>query len=81
MGNTPLTFRDRYYKYGGGKEIEERVLTIGGYESAWSADLVASYIMEDLSDIFDKTTKYLGIYHDDGIVIFEGNWSSTEITN
>ena len=24
MGNTLLTFRDKYYEYGGGKEIEER---------------------------------------------------------
>jgi hypothetical protein len=40
MGNTLLTFVDKYYKYGGDLDVEDRGLTIGGYESAWLADLV-----------------------------------------
>ena len=45
MGNTLITFKDRYYEYGGSTNIEERGLTIGGYESAWLADLVASFLL------------------------------------
>jgi len=46
MGNTLLTFVDKYYEYGGDESVEERGLTIGGYESAWLADLVMAYILE-----------------------------------
>ena len=77
MGNTLSTFRDKYYEYGVGKEIKERGLTIGVYKSPWLVDLVASYIMDKLSYIFVRTTKYSGIYRDDGIVIFDGK--STKI--
>jgi hypothetical protein len=30
-----LTFVEKYYEYGGELDIEDRGLTIGGYESAW----------------------------------------------
>jgi hypothetical protein len=39
MGNTLLTFVDKYYEYGGDLDVEDRGLTIGGYKSAWLADL------------------------------------------
>ena len=42
MGNTLLTFQDEYYKHGGSVDPDKRGLTIGGYESAWLADLVAA---------------------------------------
>ena len=45
MGNTLLNFAGKYYEYGGSSNINERGLTIGGYESAWLADLVASYLL------------------------------------
>lgn len=46
MGNTLITFVDKYYDYGGDIEGEKRGLTIGGYEAAWLADLVAAFILE-----------------------------------
>ena len=42
MGNTLLTFVDKYYEYGGEVNIEEKGLTIGGYESTWLANLVVA---------------------------------------
>jgi hypothetical protein len=47
MGNTLLTFVDKYYEYGGDLDIEDRGLTIGGYESAWLADLCMAYVMDN----------------------------------
>ena len=44
MGDTLLTFVDKYYEYGGEVNVEEKGLTIGGYESMWLVDLVAAYI-------------------------------------
>ena len=41
MGNTILTFLEKYYEYGAQDDIMEKGLTIRGYESAWLADLVA----------------------------------------
>ena len=72
MENTILTFQDKYYKYGDGKEDGSSALTIGGYESAWLADLVASYILDELENHFDEMKyRYYGIYRDDGILAFD----------
>jgi hypothetical protein len=40
--NTLLTFQDQYCIYDGIQSLDEKGLTIGGYESAWLADLVAA---------------------------------------
>ena len=80
MGNTLLTFIDKYYGYGGEEDVEERRLTIGGYELAWLADLVASYILENMKEHF-KETHFKGIYCDDRIVIFKGNLKASEVGN
>lgn len=45
--------------------------SISGYESAWLADLVAAYILEESKELFDKFT-YYGIYRDDGFIILKG---------
>ena len=79
MGNTLITFKDKYYEYGGSTNIEERGLTIGGYESAWLADLVASFLLENSQDLFEQTSKYHGIYRDDGIIFFKGKWINEDI--
>ena len=73
MGNTLLTFVDKYYEYGGEVNIEEKGLTIGGYESTWLADLVAAYLLENVTDIFDPTM-FKGIYRDDGLVVFKDKY-------
>ena len=69
MGATLLTFVDKYYEYDGSCDIEEKGLTIGGYESAWLADLVASYILETTTEQF-VDMKYHGFYRDDGFGVF-----------
>ena len=50
MGNTLISFKDELYEYGGSVNPMKRGLTIGGYESAWLADLVASWIFEKTED-------------------------------
>jgi hypothetical protein len=61
-------------------------LTIGGYESAWLADLAMSYLLDKMGD--DKVDNnplneltYFGIYHDDGIGIFNGQQTKQEISS
>jgi hypothetical protein len=80
MGNTLLTFVDKYYEYGGNLDIEDRGLTIGGYESAWLTDLCMAYIMDNSRDILDDLI-YDGIYRDDGIAVFKGSKTTGEIAN
>jgi hypothetical protein len=70
MGNTLLTFVDKYYKYNGKREINDKGWTIGSYESAWLADLVAAFVLENTTNLF-KETIYNGIYRDDGLVILD----------
>lgn len=78
MDATLLTFVDKYYEYGGGHNINKRGLTIGDYESAWLADLVASFILKKTKRHF-KDALFSRIYQDDGITIDKGKWSKQDI--
>ena len=51
---------------------------IGGYESAFLADLVASYPFEKAKTNFYPTT-YHGIYRHDGPVVFTGKKSAKKV--
>jgi hypothetical protein len=78
MGNTLLTFVDKYYKYDGEHEIKDnKGLTIFGYESAWLADLVVVFILESTTNLFNETI-YNGIYRYDGLGILDGVKINTE---
>ena len=72
MSTTILTFCENYYLYDGDLEIENRGLTIRGYESAWLADLAMSFLLDNSKDIIQNTI-YFGMYRDDGIGIFDGD--------
>jgi hypothetical protein len=78
MENTLLTIQDQYYIYDGDQSLDEKGLTMGGYESAWLADLVAAYILgqadEKISD-----TRFFGMYRDDGLVVFNSKQTKTQI--
>ena len=52
MSKTLITFVDKFYEHGGDTDDDDHGLTIGGYESAWLADLVASYILENCRSLF-----------------------------
>ena len=54
-------------------------LTIGGYESAWLANLVAAYIFEKAAELFNETSCYHGIYRDDRIAVLSGQWTDHDI--
>ncbi len=78
MANTLVQFREKYYEYGVEEDPMERPLTIGGYDSAFYADLVGSYILELAKDKF-RSTRFFGIYRDDGNLVFEGDKSTEEL--
>ena len=75
MSNTLIDFDGQYYEYDGGKEMNERGLTICGYESAYLADMVIAYILVIIEDescsLFPKLD-YFKIYRDDGLALFKG---------
>ena len=77
MRSTLISFDGDYYEYHGG-EREQQGLVIGGYESAFLHDLVASYIFEK-SKLNFRPTIYHGIYQDDGLVLFKGKKKESEI--
>ena len=77
MSSTLISFNGDYYKYQGG-EREEQVLAIGGYESDFLADLVASYLFEK-SKLNFRPIIYHGIYQYDGLVVFKGKKKASEI--
>jgi hypothetical protein len=79
MNSALITFVDKYYKYDSDKKPKERGLTIGGYESAWLADLVASYLIMVDEDLFNIAGCF-GIFHDDdGLVTVNGSLTPDEI--
>ena len=81
MGHTFLTFGDKYYEYTAGeRNMADRGLTIGGYESAWLADLAMSFLLEKASHLLDELL-FSGVYRDDGILVFDGSWKKKEVTN
>ena len=65
MKNTLLTFIDKYYEYGRDMDGGKRGLTIGGYESAWLAGLVAAYILKQTEELFTDvyTMVYIAMMH------------------
>lgn len=69
MGNTLITFINKYYGYGWSESINERGLTIGGYKSALLADLLASFILQYTKDLSQYTPLHYDIYRD-GRIIF-----------
>ena len=78
MDSCLISFDGKYYKYKGGEAESDKGLVIGGYESAFLANLVASYLLEETEEYFEKT-KFHGIYRDDGIVAFNGKLTFAEI--
>ena len=78
MSTTFIQFQEQYWLYGGMTNVELKGLTIGGYESAWLADLVAAYIFENSKDLFSNAI-YIGTYRDDGLRITEEKESTDDI--
>ena len=75
---SPLIYFDRgYYEYHGGKN-EEQMLAIGGYESAFLANMVVPYLFEKSKTLMNQTT-YHGIYQDDGMVVLKVKKSAHKI--
>eukprot|EP00957_Ditylum_brightwellii_P044292 3361025-Ditylum_brightwellii.AAC.1 len=59
---------------------EDIVLAIDTYESAFCADIVASYVFE-MTEISFLQERRRGIYCDNGLVIFTGKWARMQIVH
>ncbi len=69
MGNTIVTFQDKYNKYGVDANPNRHGLTIGGFESAFLADLEASYIFDNLNYLLERHMYFIGTYRDDELLV------------
>jgi hypothetical protein len=81
MGNTIVSFRDRYYEYGVNPDPDHRGLTIGGFESAFLANLEATYIFDKLKHLLERHVHFIGTYRNDEIVVFCGQRSDAWLLN
>jgi hypothetical protein len=79
MEDTLLTFQDQYYIYGGDQSLDEKGLTIGGYESVWLVDLVAAYILAKVDEELFSDATFFGMYRDDGLVVFNSKKMKTQV--
>jgi len=69
----------KYFSRDLGEEEKKNIAEwIGGYESAWLADLVAVFVLENTEESFEETI-FDGIYRDDGLIIFKGTMSKEDV--
>jgi hypothetical protein len=73
MGNTIVSFREKYYKYGVDPDPNRCGLTIGGFKSAFLADLEATYTFEKLHHLLEQQVRFIGTYRGNKIIVFRGN--------
>eukprot|EP00957_Ditylum_brightwellii_P021972 1657210-Ditylum_brightwellii.AAC.1 len=83
MQSALVQYHGKYYAYKGASKgqvmkDEDITITIGAFEPAFSADVVASYAFK-MTEVSFICLKYRGIYRDDGLVIFWGKWSKNKI--
>ena len=71
MISTLISFDRGQYQYHVIKK-KEKWSSIGGYELAFFANLVVSYLFEKANNLLNRTT-YHGIYSDYGLVVFKEN--------
>ena len=81
MGHTLLMFGGVYYECDGDHVIEEKGLKIGGYELVWLVDLVTANLLKNMADVRFEDTTYSGLYCNDGIAIFPGDWCLKEVSD
>ena len=55
IANCLITFRDKYFRYGSSDDPKMRHLSIGGFDSAFYADLVACYLLDMSEDVWKET--------------------------
>lgn len=79
MASTLVSFEDRFYLYDGDLPLEQKGLTIGGYESAWLADLVMAFILDTMDESVQQELHFLQFYRDDGIGVFKGTKTATQV--
>jgi hypothetical protein len=79
MTSTAMAFQDQHYIYDGSQTSDDTGLSIGAYESAWLADLVGSYVLEQVEAtttlLIPEETPLNGHYRDDGLMAKNGRWS------
>lgn len=80
MTSCLITFDRKYFEYRGERDQNDKCLAIGRYESAFLANLVASFLLESTNHHF-KNTKFHHIYRDDGIVIFDHKKRFNKLAN
>ena len=67
IANCLIIFQEKYYHYGKQDNPWMCVLAIGGYYSAWLADLVACYILDMTESSWKPVFNYFKIYRNDGV--------------
>jgi hypothetical protein len=78
MSNMLIQSMGQYYEYGGSVDVEQKGLTIGGYESAFFADLVAAWILDNSVPLMLETM-FDGLNRDNGLLVFDKPITTNEV--
>jgi hypothetical protein len=80
MANTLIQFNGAYYEYGSNVDVNNNGLMTGEFESAFFADLVAAWILENTEEHMTDVM-FDGVYRDDGILVFNKKVTNEEIVS
>jgi hypothetical protein len=84
MASTAMAFQDQHHIYDGSQTSDDTGLSIGAHESAWLADLVGSYVLEQVEAtttlLVPQETPLNGHDHDDGLMAKGGNGPTTALS-
>ena len=80
MANTLVTYEDQNWIYGGNLPVKDKGLTIGAFESTLFSNLLAAYLLENPSQLFEDS-RYTGIHRDDGINIINQKRSTKQMVD
>lgn len=76
-----LYLNGKHFEFGRSEDDDNKSLPIGGYVSAFFTDLVATYILANITDLINSNAEFTGIYRDNRFIIWEGLRSKFEISD
>lgn len=71
MRSSLLTFDRKYFEYGRVEDLDDKGISIGAYEWAFFADLVANFAYSKTSNVFEAETWFMETYRDDGLQLWK----------
>lgn len=71
MNSALCTFDGKYYEYGRIEDLENKGISIGAYEGAFLADLVANFVYAKTAHLYKSKVSYMEIFRNDSLQVWK----------